>query len=146
MEEKKKGGTRPGAGRKPLDDPKEQIALYVHQTAVAKFGGKDGLKNALYGFIYGSAPKIEKKTFPKSDAEIKAASHEKVAKEESKGTVVFEGEIKKPEHSDTILKQIEAIRAEKCPEHRNTPLGKKAWQMEQNKRIEALQNQLNGNK
>jgi len=54
----------------------------------------------------------------------------------------------KSEHTATeigksaILKQIEAIRAEKIPPERNTPIGKKAWIIDQKKRIEELEKQL----
>lgn len=43
---------------------------------------------------------------------------------------------------EAIRAQIKAINAEKCPEHRNTSIGKKSWEMEQKKRIEALKQQL----
>jgi len=41
-----------------------------------------------------------------------------------------------------ILQQIAAIKAEKIPAHRDTLLGKKSWQAEQQKRISELQNKL----
>lgn len=41
-----------------------------------------------------------------------------------------------------VEKQIEAIRAETLPKHIITPLGKKSWQYDQNKRIETLNKQL----
>ena len=44
---------------------------------------------------------------------------------------------------ESILEQISAIRAEKIPKERDTVIGRKAWQMEQNNRIENLKNQLN---
>jgi len=134
MEEKKKGGKRPGAGRRRLDDPKEQIALYVHQTAISRFGGKDGLKNALYGFIYGSAvPDSKLVTFKKKEraAEVPAALSEPEAQKSSPA-----------KSHESILAQIEAIRAEKIPKDRDTYLGRKVWQNEQNARIEALKQQL----
>ena len=43
---------------------------------------------------------------------------------------------------DQVKKQIEAIRAEKIPDHRNTPMGKRSWQIEQQKRIGELEKQL----
>ena len=42
-----------------------------------------------------------------------------------------------------IKKQIEAIRAEKIPAHRNTSMGKRSWEIEQKNRIAELQKQLN---
>lgn len=44
--------------------------------------------------------------------------------------------------NDAILKQIEAIRAEKVPYNRDTILGRKSWTMEQQKRIQELQSKL----
>lgn len=38
--------------------------------------------------------------------------------------------------------QIKAIQAEKIPEHRNTPLGRKAWTIEQQNRINELKTSL----
>lgn len=49
--------------------------------------------------------------------------------------------IQQPE-KEAILAQISAIKAEKCPDHRNTSLGRKSWQIEQDKRIQELQNKL----
>lgn len=43
-----------------------------------------------------------------------------------------------------ILKEIETIKSEKIPKERDTPMGRKAWQMDQQKRIQELQNKLNG--
>ena len=45
-------------------------------------------------------------------------------------------------NNEIILDQIKAIRSETCPKERSTPLGKKAWELEQNKRIQELKNQL----
>lgn len=41
-----------------------------------------------------------------------------------------------------IKKQIEAILAEKLPDGRNTPLGRKSWRKEQDNRIYELKSQL----
>lgn len=41
-----------------------------------------------------------------------------------------------------IMRQIEAIRSEKIPPERNTVYGKKSWQIDQQKRIQELQNKL----
>lgn len=43
---------------------------------------------------------------------------------------------------EEILKQIEKIREEKLPEHRNTSIGRKSWAFEQSNRIKSLQKQL----
>ena len=44
--------------------------------------------------------------------------------------------------NDLIYEQIAAIRAEKIPPHRNTSLGKKSWDIEQQKRIDELSARL----
>lgn len=46
-----------------------------------------------------------------------------------------------PQRMD-IVDKITAIRAEKCPKERDTPLGRKSWELEQNKRITELKSQL----
>jgi len=52
MEEKKQyGGARKGAGRKPTDNPKEMIYLYVAKKDIWTFGNKEKLREAVYGFI-----------------------------------------------------------------------------------------------
>lgn len=44
--------------------------------------------------------------------------------------------------NEDIQKQIEAIKSEKCPKERDTPMGRKSWQLDQAKRIKELENQL----
>jgi hypothetical protein len=39
---------------------------------------------------------------------------------------------------------IDAVRKEKIPDHRNTAIGKKAWQQEQDKKVAELRKQLTG--
>ncbi len=46
------------------------------------------------------------------------------------------------EFNSAIEEQIKAIRAEKCPDHRNTSLGKKVWEKEQRDKITELSQQL----
>lgn len=38
-------------GRKPISDKKVQVSLYIRQSKIDKFGGIDGLKDALYEFV-----------------------------------------------------------------------------------------------
>jgi hypothetical protein len=45
---------------------------------------------------------------------------------------------------NSIQERIEAILAEKIPEQRNTPLGRKSWNLEQRQRVEALKKELEG--
>lgn len=44
--------------------------------------------------------------------------------------------------NEEIQKQIAAVKAEKIPPERNTPLGKKIWEKEQSNRINELKKQL----
>lgn len=46
------------------------------------------------------------------------------------------------EKSASILEQIAAIEAEKIPEHRDTRLGRRSWQQEQENRIQELRGRL----
>jgi lipid II:glycine glycyltransferase (peptidoglycan interpeptide bridge formation enzyme) len=43
---------------------------------------------------------------------------------------------------EEILKNISEIRKQEIPKERNTPLGKKAWELEQEEKIKSLQKQL----
>lgn len=143
MNEKSKGGKRPGAGRRPSPNPKVPITIYVEERVVEKWGGKEDLKIKLYDFV--RLPSFETPLVVGTNVdgvlEVREAKPEEIGQPV---TVMLRRDQLTSEmpDKDAILKQIQAIRAEKCPEHRNTPLGKKAWQIEQNKRIEALQNQL----
>lgn len=57
MEERKQGGKRLGAGRKPILNKKKTVTLYVEQNKILPFGGEEKMKGELYGFItnYGAA-------------------------------------------------------------------------------------------
>lgn len=150
MKEKPKGGQRKGAGRKPSTDPKLPITIFVETSIVELFGGKDGVKFACYGTLYETkardlvtgreligpalpdpapsfvAPKkprvplLKPQERPKTDFEIAA----KVAAK------------------DTILRQIAVIKTASIPKDRDTPIGRKAWEMERKKHIEELEKQL----
>lgn len=85
---------------------------------------------------------------------------EKLTKEKSEGTALQEvtvedkivvltdsvnqiSETVKPDtDKDAIVAQIKAIRAEKIPSHRDTPIGKKVWAADQRKRVEVLEKEL----
>jgi hypothetical protein len=45
------GGKRKGAGRKPCTDKKETIILYIRQSKIESFGGKELLKKLIYKFL-----------------------------------------------------------------------------------------------
>lgn len=51
MEEIKRGGKREGAGRKPLDNPKKLVSLYIEKTKIFAMGGEEKLKKRIYDFI-----------------------------------------------------------------------------------------------
>jgi len=51
MEEKKRGGYRPGSGRKPSGEIKIPITIYVEQKQIYPFGDKDNLKKEISAFI-----------------------------------------------------------------------------------------------
>jgi hypothetical protein len=42
----------------------------------------------------------------------------------------------------TIEEQIKAIKAEKVPSQRDTPMGRKSWAIDQRKRIQELENKI----
>lgn len=148
---KKKGGKRKGAGRKPSGVTKEAVTVY---TDISRFGGKEGARMAIYEFLDGKInftgkssfipldipPSIQKK-LPPSDLESK----QKAPKEEKKFIQTY---LKPQENpmaftNEVIQKEIEAIKAEKCPEHRSkTSIGRKSWELDQKRRIEELEGKL----
>lgn len=72
MNENNRGGRRLGAGRKPTDNPKEVVTLYVETKAIYPFGNKDKLKGKLYDFISGyGKPEIKVQDLTKPTNEIK---------------------------------------------------------------------------
>lgn len=81
MKEKKKGGERKGAGRKPAADPKQPVTIFVETSIIESHGGKEGVQFICYGAIYGPvfsapefpdpAPSYVKKKFPPSDRRVK---------------------------------------------------------------------------
>ncbi len=42
------GGARKGAGRKPVEDPKVPITIYVKESLINSLGGIDSLREELY--------------------------------------------------------------------------------------------------
>lgn len=48
---KKRGGPRPGAGRKPIEDKKVQLTLYIERSKIDKFGGISSIKTMLITYI-----------------------------------------------------------------------------------------------
>lgn len=91
------------------------------------------------------APAEDKKVYPMPDAEIKAKAAEKNKQLEDKKSPPSDAEIKEAaiQNNHKFIKgQIAAIKEEKIPAVRNTPLGRKSWTMEQNKRIQELESKL----
>lgn len=156
---KKRGGPRTGAGRKPAEELKKPVTIYVKESCIKRQGGEIVLKEMLTriaesdsidGVSVGgddlNVPLIEKEDFslpfekPMTSAQkdrekkkiLKAASPPLT--EELKNTFAPE--------TDKILDQIAAIRAEKIPKERDTAFGRKVWENDQRKRIEELQQKL----
>lgn len=48
-------------GRKPLDDPKMPIRIYIQTSLVSDAGGEDFAKNIAYEAIMAAAVKLRKK-------------------------------------------------------------------------------------
>lgn len=136
---KKRGGPRTGAGRKPADELKKAITIYVKESSIERHGGEISLKEFLSKITEGEDfPVLDMgpTTQAGKNREKKAILKEvnPPLTEEFKNTFAPE--------ADKILDQIAAIRAEKIPKDRDTALGKKSWELDQRKRIEELQNKL----
>ncbi len=48
---KKHGGPRKGAGRKPVADPKIQVNLFIEKSIFDANGGVDEIRDACYEFL-----------------------------------------------------------------------------------------------
>jgi len=46
-----RGGARKGSGRKPVEDPKLMIPLYVKTSVVNSLGGLEEVRSACYAFL-----------------------------------------------------------------------------------------------
>ena len=90
MEGSKKGGKREGAGRKPTDNPKQQVTLYVPKKEIYPFGNVDKLKGKLYDFISNfhvqdlTKPNVEVKPFeqPKTNYFVSTAPKQRKTPQE----------------------------------------------------------------
>lgn len=155
MKKKSKGGKRPGAGRPPLSDAKENVPLRVAKSDIKKWGGKEELKKKLYDFIafpyqFDSvsvvnfpipSPKGQK---PKDDLRLSNLIQftEKPPDEAYDALPLPINVNDDPLRKMEIQRQIESIRAEKIPKERDTVFGRKSWALEQKKRIEDLEKQI----
>jgi hypothetical protein len=123
---KKRGGKREGAGRKPLGEKKVPATVYVHQSHVEPI--KEFAKKLEEGRVATVLKQAEEKIIPALYGPLGECSGDFTL-----NTVFDLGEIQK---------QIDTIRAEKIPKERDTPLGRKVWQQEQDAKIKELQNKL----
>lgn len=56
MEQKKLGGKRKGAGRKPVLSKKKQVSLYIEGSKFLKFGSEEKMKELIYQFVDNYSP------------------------------------------------------------------------------------------
>ena len=133
---KKRGGPRKGAGRKPIETRKEKeaVTIYVEKEDVRRHGGKISLKDKLMNLVQGPIN-------PSDPPTVGIIEREKPPKPQNKPNPL-EMDYKTQIDNGGILKQIEVIKGEKIPRERDTFYGRKAWGLEQQKRIEELQKQI----
>lgn len=60
MAKKQHGGKRKNAGRKPIDDPKIQLAVYVNSSFIEKVGGAEEARSIAAKAIEREAKKNDK--------------------------------------------------------------------------------------
>lgn len=142
--EKKKGGKRSGAGRRPSEVKKEAVTIY---TDVSKFGGKEGARMAIYEFLNGNINLINQKSFMPLPESTLVALHNAENKDQLTTAHLMtqkqlEALNEPPKEDADIQKRIDEIKAEKIPKERDTPMGRKAWELDKKKRIQELQNKL----
>lgn len=51
MKKKTHGGKRARSGRKPVDDPKKGITIYLHQSVIDANGGIEEVKTVSVSFL-----------------------------------------------------------------------------------------------
>lgn len=109
MKEKQKGGPRKGAGRKPSTNPKEPVTVFVETKTIQLYGGKDVIRQAIYGFLKSDdMPEL----MPEAKKEIKPIKIKALAKPKS----VLKLQ-KQPETNfaiDTRPKNIDELKS-RCP-------------------------------
>jgi len=54
MKQSKRGGSRPGSGRKPVKDKKTLLPIYIHESVIKKHGGKKKAKLKAETFLITS--------------------------------------------------------------------------------------------
>ncbi len=141
----KRGGKRPGAGRKEQALKKLQVFFYINADKAAAFKEE---AQAIADRYNGAEKVIEAQPFADE------AKKRKRAKKTQNEVSISEADIKKcqdaifppdketEKHTREIEKQIAAIKAEKIPKERDTVIGRKVWHADQSARIADLQRQL----
>lgn len=56
--QKKSGGARVGAGRKPISDKITPVYIGIKKSVIDKYGGKEIVKDSAEQFINTNTPKI----------------------------------------------------------------------------------------
>jgi hypothetical protein len=171
MKKKSKGGRRAGAGRPKMSDKMETVSIRVKSVDIKKWGGRESLRKKLCDFVAFPSSFNQVAFFDPSkgaivvrdlsDGEVlppvqvnlsKAAVASPKPQERPESEALAhssEHDCQSPEtfpmrqiHNGEVKKQIAAIKTEKIPKERDTPIGRKAWALEQKKRIEELEKQL----
>jgi biopolymer transport protein ExbD len=148
--EKKKGGKRSGAGRKPSKAKKEPITVYAD---ISRFGSKEGARMAIYEFLDGKITPTGKTAFISLD--FPKASRVKSKKESLKDLTpaakkeiihIPINEIKKASAASVVdvdlLAQISELEKELKSEPKNPLIGIRAWRKVRQDKIQELKNQL----
>lgn len=80
MKESKKGGKRAGAGRKPVENPKVQVTVYLEKRHVDQFGGLADAKIAICEFARDWEVRQILKQKPEVELKFTKPQHEKARK------------------------------------------------------------------
>lgn len=89
MEEKKKGGKRKNAGRKPVADKKIPVVLYVQESVVNAQGGKSQFGELLLNLYNETIPTLSRQlqeNLPKEKSKSESGSSSKRSDRENKVT------------------------------------------------------------
>ena len=134
---KKRGGARKNAGRKALEEKRVPLTVYLSQGAIQVSGGKEALIVKITASVESLAFKV------RTESEI-LQELEKRNKPNMEPKEKFQNPLTTTQTSPGFSKEIQAeitkIQSEKIPAERNTPLGRRAWLLEQEQRINDLKN------
>lgn len=130
---KKRGGQRPGAGRKKTEEPTEPVTIYVKKISIQHHGGKNALKSILTKVAEShivletpSSPEKTKPPFP----EMQQAS---------KVTAI---EYSKQVDRVWVLSRIKELEGELKSPPKNPMIGIAMWKRVREQEIENLKKQL----